>query len=145
VLTRDDLKGMNAYFGPVVKDQPVVAVDRVRYVGDIIAAVAAESKDIAEEALELIAVEYEPLAAVFDPAQAMKPGAPILHAESAKSETRLDRGQFRFEKNSNVLSVYHAAQGDVAAGFKEADDRRSSMGISNPMRRWPIGSRAASW
>ncbi|HEY7553524.1 MAG TPA: xanthine dehydrogenase family protein molybdopterin-binding subunit [Candidatus Binatia bacterium] len=122
VLTRDDLKGMNAYFGPVVKDQPVVAVDRVRYVGDIIAAVAAESKDIAEEALELIAVEYEPLAAVFDPAQAMKPGAPILHAESAKSETRLDRGQFRFEKNSNVLSVYHAAQGDVAAGFKEADE-----------------------
>jgi CO/xanthine dehydrogenase Mo-binding subunit len=56
VLTGDDLKGMNAYFGPVVKDQPVVAIDRVRYVGDIIAAVAAEEKDIAEEALELIEV-----------------------------------------------------------------------------------------
>jgi len=79
VLTRDDLKGMNAYFGPVVKDQAVVAVDRVRYVGDIIAAVAAEEKDIAEEALESITVEYEPLAAVFDPAEAMKPVAPILH------------------------------------------------------------------
>ena len=62
VLTRDDLKGMNAYFGPVVKDQPVVAIDRVRYVGDIIAAVAAEEQDIAEEALELIEVEYEPFA-----------------------------------------------------------------------------------
>jgi CO/xanthine dehydrogenase Mo-binding subunit len=122
VLTRDDLKGMNAYFGPVVKDQAVVAVDRVRYVGDIIAAVAAEEKDIAEEALELIAVDYEPLAAVFDPAEAMKPGAPILHTESARSETRLDRAQFRFEKNSNVLSVYHAEQGDVAVGFKVADE-----------------------
>jgi CO/xanthine dehydrogenase Mo-binding subunit len=67
VLTRDDLKGMNAYFGPVVKDQPVVAMDRVRYVGDIIAAVAAEEKDVAEEALELIEVDYEPLPAVFNP------------------------------------------------------------------------------
>ena len=57
VLTRDDLKGMNSHFGPVVKDQPVVAIDRVRYVGDIIAAVAAEEKDIAEEALELIEVD----------------------------------------------------------------------------------------
>ena len=113
VLTRDDLKGMNAYFGPVAKDQPVVAIDRVRYVGDIIAAVAAEEKDLAEEALELIEVEYEPLPAVFDPAQAMKPGAPLLHGESAKSETRLDRDQFHFEKNSNVLSTYHAQRGDT--------------------------------
>ena len=122
VLTRDDLKGMNSHFGPVVKDQPVVAIDRVRYVGDIIAAVAAEEKDVAEEALELIKVDYEALPAVFDPAAAMNPGAPILHGESAKSETRLDRDNFRYEKNSNVLSIYHADQGDVAAGFKEADE-----------------------
>jgi CO/xanthine dehydrogenase Mo-binding subunit len=73
ILTRDDLKGMNSHFGPVVKDQPVVAMDRVRYVGDIIAAVAAEEKDIAEEAVELIEVEYEALPAVFDPAAAMEP------------------------------------------------------------------------
>jgi CO/xanthine dehydrogenase Mo-binding subunit len=122
VLTRDDLKGMNAYFGPVVKDQPVVATDRVRYVGDIIAAVAAEEKDVAEEALELIEVDYEPLPAVFSPVEAMKPGAPILHSESAKSETRLDRDNFRYEKGSNVLTIYHAEQGDIAAGFKEADE-----------------------
>ena len=122
VLTRDDLKGMNSYFGPVVKDQPVVAIDRVRYVGDIIAAVAAEEKDIAEEAVELIEVEYEPLPAVFDPAEAMKPGAPILHGESARSETRLDRDHFRYQKNSNVLSIYHAEQGDITVGFKEADE-----------------------
>ena len=122
VLTRDDLKGMNAYFGPVVKDQPVVVIDRVRYVGDIVAAVAAEEKDIAEEALELIEVDYEPLPAVFDPAEAMKPDAPLLHGESVKSETRLDRDNFRYQKNSNVLSIYHAEQGDIAAGFKEADE-----------------------
>jgi len=143
VLTRDDLRGMNAYFGPVVKDQAVVAVDRVRYVGDIIAAVAAEEKDIAEEALELIAVEYEPLAAVFDPAEAMKPGAPILHAESAKSETRLDRAQFRFEKNSNVLSVYHTEQGDVAAGFKEADEIFEDVYSSQKIQHGHIEPHAA--
>lgn len=122
VLTRDDLKEMNSHFGPVVKDQPVVVIDRVRYVGDIIAAVAAEEKDIAEEALELIEVDYEPLPAVFDPVEAMKPGAPLLHGESVKSETRLDRDNFRYQKDSNVLSLYHAEQGDLAAGFKEADE-----------------------
>ena len=122
VLTRDDLKGMNAYFGPVVKDQPVVAIDRVRYVGEVIAAVAAEGRDIAEEALDLIEVEYEPLPAVFDPAEAMKPEAPVLHTESAKSETRLDKASFDFKSNSNVLSIYHVEEGDVGVGFKESDE-----------------------
>jgi CO/xanthine dehydrogenase Mo-binding subunit len=143
VLTRDDLKGMNAYFGPVVKDQAVVAVDRVRYVGDIIAAVAAVEKDIAEEALELIAVDYEPLAAVFDPAEAVKPGAPILHIESARSETRLDRAQFQFEKNSNVLSVYHAEQGDVAVGFKAADEIFEDVYSSQKIQHGHIEPHAA--
>ena len=143
VLTRDDLKRMNAYFGPVVKDQPVVALDRVRYVGDIIAAVAAEEKDIAEEALELIEVDYEPLPAIFDPAEAMKPGAPILHGESARSETRLDRDQFHFEKNSNVLSVYHASQGDVALGFREADEIFEDVYSSQKIQHGHIEPHAA--
>src|SRR5215813_5045860 len=107
VLTYDDLKGMNAYFGPVVKDQPVVAIDRVRYVGEVIAAVAAEGRDIAEEALDLIDVEYEALPAVFDPVEAMKPEAPILYKESARSETRLDKASFDFQSNTNVLNTYH--------------------------------------
>src|SRR4029453_3931317 len=54
VLTGADLKGMNAYFGPVVKDQPVVAIDRVRYVGEGIAAVAAGGGEIGEGGLGLI-------------------------------------------------------------------------------------------
>src|SRR5215813_5305588 len=113
VLTRDDLKGMNAYFGPVVKDQPVVAIDRVRYVG---AAIAAEGRDIAEEALDLIDVEYEALPAVFDPVEAMKPEAPILHKESARSETRLDKASFDIQSNTNVLNTYHVEEGDIAVG-----------------------------
>jgi CO/xanthine dehydrogenase Mo-binding subunit len=111
---------MSAYFGPVVKDQPVVAIDRVRYAGEVIAAVAAEGRDVAEEALDLIEVEYEPLPAVFDPAEAMKPSAPILHTESARSKIRLD--SFHFESNSNVLSIYHVEEGDIAVGFSESDE-----------------------
>jgi CO/xanthine dehydrogenase Mo-binding subunit len=122
VLTRDDLKGMNAYFGPVVKDQPVVAIDRVRYVGEVIAAVAAEERDIAEEALELIEVEYEPLPAVFDPVEAMKPEAPIVHTEREKSQTFPAKSGFRLEMTGNILSIYHVEEGDVAVGFRESDE-----------------------
>jgi CO/xanthine dehydrogenase Mo-binding subunit len=143
VLTRDDLKGMNSHFGPVVKDQPVVAIDRVRYVGDIVAAVVAEEKDIAEEALELIEVDYEPLPAVFDPVEAMKPGAPLLHGESVKSETRLDRDNFHYQKNSNVLSTYHTEQGDIDAGFKEADEIFEDLYTSQKIQHAHIEPHAA--
>ena len=52
VVTRDDLAGLNPYFGTGVEDQPVVVIDKVRCVGDIVAAVAADSREIAEEALD---------------------------------------------------------------------------------------------
>lgn len=121
VLTREDLKGINPYFGPIVKDQPIVAIDRVCFVGDIVAAVAAEERDIAEEALDLIEVEYEALPAVFDPVKAMEPDAPVIHPQLQRAETKLDVG-FELETNSNVLSVYHVEDGDLASGFKEADE-----------------------
>mgnify|MGYP001578368650 CR=1 FL=1 len=81
VLTREDLKSgsVDPYYGPVVRDQPIVAIDKVRYVGDAVAAVAAVDEQVAEEALELIAVEYEDLPAVLDVEEAMRPGAPLLH------------------------------------------------------------------
>lgn len=122
VLTRDDLKGMNSHFGPVVKDQPVVAIDRVRYVGDIIAAVAAEEKDVAEEALELIEVQYEQLPAVFDLHAAMKPDAPVIHVDRVKAQSFPAKSGFRLETGGNVLSMYHVDEGDIATGFKEAEE-----------------------
>ncbi|MDQ6419133.1 xanthine dehydrogenase subunit D [Paenibacillus sp. LHD-117] len=78
VVTHKDVPGLNA-FGIVNPDQPVFCGDRVRYVGDAIAAVAAESKDAAERALSLIEVDYEPIPVVDDPEKAMLPGAPLLH------------------------------------------------------------------
>ena len=122
VLTREDLQGKNAFFGPVVKDQPVLAIDRVRYVGEVIAAVAAEARDIAEEALDLIDVEYDPLPAVYDPIEAMRPEAPVLHADRNKARSFPAKSGFRLLAEGNVLSSYHVEEGDVAIGFTESDE-----------------------
>jgi putative selenate reductase molybdopterin-binding subunit len=89
--------------------------DKVRFVGDRVAAVAAETPEIAARALELIVVEYELLPAVFDPAAAIAPGAPVIHDE-------LDsRGFGHFDFARNVAASIVATHGDVAKGFAEAD------------------------
>lgn len=83
VTAEDTLKikfGSNEYFFPHTVDQMPLESEKVRYIGDEIAAVAAVDEETAQEALSLIEVEYEILPAVFDPLEAMKPGAPALHA-----------------------------------------------------------------
>ena len=102
VLTAKDVPGRNG-FGAIIPDQPVICGDKVRFVGDGVALVAAESEQIAQEALALIAVEYEPLPAVFDPREAMKEHAPKIH----------ERG--------NLLSYDKLRKGDVGKGFDQAD------------------------
>ena len=78
VLTHKDVPGLNA-FGIIVPDQPVLCSDKVRYLGDSVAVVAAESKEIAEAAAELVEVEYELLPVVSDPLEAMTPESPRVH------------------------------------------------------------------
>src|SRR2546423_6691731 len=77
VLTADDI-GRRRY-GRLVPDWPVLADGRVRYVGERIVAVAAESPDAAEEAIKRIQVVFEELPAVFHPQEGLKPQAPVLH------------------------------------------------------------------
>ena len=82
VMTGKDIKRIKVGIvlnHPETIDQYPMAIDRVRYIGEPVAAVAAIDEEIAEEALDLIQVEYEGLPAVFDPEEAMKPGAPIIH------------------------------------------------------------------
>ena len=122
VVTRDDLEGLNPYYGAVVEDQPVLAIERVRCVGDIVAAVAAEEREIAEEAVELIEVEYEPLPAVFDVVEAAEPGAPIIHEERFETQAAVFREQLNLNAGGNVCSVFRAADGDADSGFAEADE-----------------------
>ncbi|HLB12396.1 MAG TPA: aldehyde oxidase, partial [Dehalococcoidia bacterium] len=76
VITGKDTAGVKFGVFRETRDQYALAMDKVRYVGDEVAAVAAEDEDTAQEALELISVDYEVLPAVFDPLEAMKPGAP---------------------------------------------------------------------
>ena len=78
VLTAKDVKGGNRQ-GVAMKDQPVLADDRVRHRGDGVALVVAESREIMERALDLVRVELEELPGVFSPQEALAPGAPLIH------------------------------------------------------------------
>src|SRR5262249_43517698 len=79
ILTAADLPAQLT--GIVLKDMPVLAKDRVRFIGERVAVIGAESPQVAEEAINCIEVDYEELPAVHDPLQAMSEGAPIIHEE----------------------------------------------------------------
>ncbi len=104
-------------FGSAVKDQPFLAIDRVRYVGEPVVAVAADTERRAQEALDLIDVEYEALPAVFDLRDALADGAPLVHPDLHTYE----RGSHQIVPHSNVNTLYHFERGDLAAGFAAAD------------------------
>ena len=80
VLTAEDVPGKNLY-GLIHKDQPLLAHEKVRFVGEAIALVAAESDEAAQKGLNAIEVRYEDLSPLFDPEAALKEGAPPIHAK----------------------------------------------------------------
>ncbi|MBI3001578.1 MAG: xanthine dehydrogenase family protein molybdopterin-binding subunit [Deltaproteobacteria bacterium] len=123
VLTRDDIRSLNYRYGATYKDQSIVAVDKVRYVGDPVAAVLAVNEGTAEEALGLIDVEYEELPPVTSIEEAIAPGAPLVHeTESVKAELRGVRyGAPERFKGTNVCYYFGYGQGDVATGFEKSD------------------------
>jgi len=106
ILTYQDVP-VNEY-GINIYDQPVLVAegDKVRWVGDRIAVVVAETARAAEEARRLVEVRYDPLPVVSDPQEAMKPDAPLVHDE---------RG------DTNILKHVKIRKGDVEAGFARAD------------------------
>ncbi|HXF76191.1 MAG TPA: molybdopterin cofactor-binding domain-containing protein, partial [Methylomirabilota bacterium] len=99
-----------------MKDMPVLARERVRFVGEPVAAVAADSEDIAEEALTLIDVQYESLPYVTDPLQAIEPGAPVLHENPAAYKNAPERNT----ELPNIQSYGVWRNGDVEAAFNNA-------------------------
>jgi len=144
VITQDDLHGLNPYFGPVVDDQPVVATERVRHVGEVVALVAGESREIAEEAVGLIEVDYEELPAVFDILEAIKPDAPVLHAQRKETTAGVHREEFNFQVGGNVCSVYHVEDGDIKKGFLEADEIIENTYTLPPVQHGHIEPHAAT-
>ena len=103
VVTYADTPGVR--FGPRTEDWTIFARDRVRFWGDEVAAVAATDEDTAEEALDLIRVEYEELPFVTDPLDAMKPGAPLVHED----------------KPGNIAAEFKIEAGDVDDALKKSD------------------------
>ncbi|MFC1943024.1 xanthine dehydrogenase family protein molybdopterin-binding subunit [Chloroflexota bacterium] len=100
--------------GRTVMDRYVLAYDRVRFLGEPVAAVAAVDEETAEEALELIRVEYDELPAVFDPLQAMEPGAPLIHEGLSSYECLAAK----FNPQGNVLSQGMFTEGEIEKAWK---------------------------
>ena len=114
VITGKDFNGFRHGFMPHTRDESPLAPDKVRFIGDEVAAVAAIDPDIAQEALELIKVEYEILSAVFDPEEALKEGAPTIHDHVQR----------------NLSAEMHMNFGDVEVAFAQADHIREDRFFS---------------
>ena len=122
VITGDDLlaAGLTPYYGHVVLDHPVLAIGKVRFHGEPVALVVAESRREAAEAAELVDVDYDELPSVTDATLALAPGAPVLHEERGErvGDEGMDGGEAGLV--GNVCSVAQLGWGDVDAAFKTA-------------------------
>ena len=123
VLTGRDVPDIIYGTSPPRYDETVLAKDKVRYVGDPVAAVAAMDEQTCYRALELIQVEYEELPAVSDPFEAMEEGAPRLFDD-------------RFERNINTRVDHHF--GDVEKGFADADHVKKAHFVGNRTYQNPL-------
>ena len=115
VITGQDVTGLR--IGRCIYDTPVLADGVVRFIGEKVAAVAAETEEAAEQALDLIEVEYDELEPLFDPVEAAKPDAPVLHPDLLSYKGL----PVPVEKLSNVFAYLKWGKGDIVAGFKQAD------------------------
>ena len=115
VATGEDVHGL--LIGRKIYDMPILADGVVRFIGEKVAAVAAESEVIAEEALELIDVEYEELEPLLDPLEAIEPTAVLLHPNVSGYRGLLHP----INQPSNVFVHMNWKKGDVEAGLREAD------------------------
>lgn len=116
------IKCGTAFRFPQFCDEYMIALDRVRYIGETVAAVAAVNEDVSQEALDLIRVDYEPLPAVFDTEEAMAPGAPLIHEHAP--------GNLSMKMLHNF--------GDVERGFAESDHIREDTFLTQPQAHAPL-------
>jgi len=130
VITGEDVPDIWYGVSPARYDERILATERVRYVGDEVAAVAAIDEETAEQAVALIEVEYEELPAVFDPESAMAPEAELIHPEDP-----------RFAGNINTRVEWDF--GDVERGFAAADCIREQRFVGNRTYQSPIEPHAA--
>jgi CO/xanthine dehydrogenase Mo-binding subunit len=108
------------YYGPAFHDQPILAIDKVRHVGEPVAVVLASDPHVAEEAVHLISAEYEELPAVYDEVEAMTSKA-IVHDTLKPAGTFPDLKHLGGRSNTNVALDFHLRRGNAAEAMKKAD------------------------
>ena len=119
VLTASDLADLDPFYGHALRDRPIVAIDRVRFAGEPVAVVAAESQAAADLALTRIDVEYDalPVAASLD--AALAPGAPLVHEEPARPGSAHGLGRLP-DRDGNICYHYGFERGDLERAFDGA-------------------------
>jgi len=122
VFTGEDIRKLipEPYYGPAFHDQPVLALDKVRYVGEPVAVVLAADPHVAEEAAHLIVAEYEELPAVYDEVEAVSSKA-IVHDVLKPAGTFPDLKHVKGRTNTNVALDFHLRRGDAAAAMAKAE------------------------
>ena len=122
VVTAEDIRKVipDPYYGPAFHDQPILAIDKVRHVGEPVAVVLASDPHVAEEAASRVVVEYEELPAVFDEVEAMDSSA-VVHETLRPAGTFPDLKHLQGKTNTNIALDYHLRRGDVEKAFKAAD------------------------
>src|SRR5438132_2375133 len=122
VVTAAEVKTVvpDPYYGPAFHDQPVLALDKVRYVGEPVAVVLASDPHVAEEALHLISAEYDELPAVYDEVEAVSSKA-IVHDALKPAGTFPDLKHLKGVKNTNVALDFRLRRGDAAGAMKRAE------------------------
>jgi CO/xanthine dehydrogenase Mo-binding subunit len=120
VLTGDALGGLNPYYGHAVKDHPLLAIGKVRFVGEPVAAVIAEDELSAQEALDDIAVEYEQLTPILSVEAALAPDAAAIHDPGYRAGNFRGFDDQSVEIQGNICQEVHIAWGDVEKAFASA-------------------------
>src|SRR3990172_6165047 len=120
MITGKDIPRVTYGIVPKAADEYALAIDKVRYVGDEVAALAAVDEESAEEALEKIEVEYEPLPALFDPEKARAPGAPLIHQAA-----------------NNISFQVRKEFGDAISGLAQADHVRQDKFVTQAQAHCP--------
>jgi CO/xanthine dehydrogenase Mo-binding subunit len=120
VLTGADLRDIDPYYGHAIKDRPIVAIDKVRFHGEQVAAVAAETVGAAAAAVEAIDVEYEELPVVAGVEDALADGAPLVTDRPTKPGLFHGLGELP-PRDGNVCYRYQIGRGELEAVFARAD------------------------
>ena len=138
VLTGADL---DIFVGLYMKDKHILAKDVVRYQGETVAAVAADTLDAAQEACRRIVVEYEPIDAIFDPREAMREGACLVHPDRHTYDHM--EGFFFPKANSNVAHHQKVRKGDAETALTAGEVTVTASFYNPPVQHVPMETHAA--